>query len=103
MLTERSYFFLVTDYLKWKEGISSAIILSPKVTRRPVLTWSSTQDGSATSLLKSKCDSVERDDVFQKIEGSATSNPGRPNTPLNSSPRVYDEAYFKIVCLMTCQ
>lgn len=76
-----------TDYLKWKEGISSAIILSPKVTRRPVLTWSSTEDGSATSLLKSKCESVERDDVFQKIEGSATSNPGRPNTPLNSSPR----------------
>lgn len=99
MLTECSYFFLVTDYLKWKEGISNAVIHSPKVTHRPVLTWSSTEDGSATALLKSKCDSVERDDVFQKIGGSAaTSNPGRPNTPLNSSPRVYDEAHSKIVC-----
>lgn len=84
------YFFLVTDYQKWKEVISSAVIHSPKVTRRPVLTWSSTEEGSATSLLKSKCDSVERDEVFQKIGESAASNPGRPNTPLNSSPRVHN-------------
>lgn len=77
-----------SEYLKWKESISSAVIHSPKVTRRPVLTWSSTEEGPATSQRhKSKYDSVERDEVFQKIEETATSNPGRPNTPLNPSPR----------------
>ena len=86
---------LVTEYLKWKESISSAVIHSPKVTRRPVLTWSSTEEGPATSQRhKSKYDSVERDEVFQKIEETATSNPGRPNTPLNPSPRVSNQAYF---------
>lgn len=71
------------------------MIHSPKVTRRPVLTWSSTEDDRtihvpATALLiKSKGDSVDRDEVFQKIEEASTSHhPARPNTPLNSSPRV---------------
>ena len=61
------------------------------------MTWSSTEDdrtnqGPASSLLlKSKDDSVDRDEVFQKAEGTSTSqagNPVAPNTPLNPSPRV---------------
>ena len=97
--------FFATDYLKWKTCVSEAVVHSPKVNRRPVLTWSSTEDdrtshGPATSLLKSKGDSVDRDEVFQKIEEVGKSHhPARPNTPLNPSPRVSSHGSFLNVLL----
>lgn len=91
----------VTEYLKWKSSISGSVVHSPKVNRRPVLTWSSLEDDRtnhrpATSLLL-KSDSVDRDEVFQNSEETAVSHaahPVRPNTPQNPSPRVRNHGSF---------
>ncbi|KAJ7371698.1 hypothetical protein OS493_023729 [Desmophyllum pertusum] len=84
-----------SEYLKWKSSISGSIVNSPKVARRPVLTWSSTEEDRTQGrpvplLVKAQGDSIDRDDVFRKTEEapiSPTGHPVRPNTPLNPSPR----------------
>lgn len=81
-----------SEYNEWKKVISGSIVNSPKNPRRPVLTWSSTdEDRTHRGLLgKTQGDSIDRDDVFQKTEEAPTSptgHPVRPNTPLNPSPR----------------
>ena len=95
------FWFFATEYLKWKSSISGSVVHSPKVNRRPVLTWSSIEDDKtshATSLLlNSKGDSMDRDEVFQKTEEASTSQAGhpvRPNTPLNPSPRVSSDGSY---------